>query len=123
MTSPAYKGQPTRRVTAVADNVVLPNGARLDSGDTADLTEEEFAKIPSGLFPGTLTVAGIDTAGATDAEVATAVEAVAAPAALTATAAAGATPTKAEFDALLADVTALRNTVVALRTALSNLDA
>lgn len=37
-----------------------------------------------------------------------------APAALTAVVAAGANPTKAEFDALLADVTALRTTVAAV---------
>lgn len=43
---------------------------------------------------------------------------VAAPAALTATAAAGSAPTKAEFDALLADVTALRTTVDDLLSAL-----
>lgn len=43
----------------------------------------------------------------------------AAPPAATATAAAGATPTKAEFDALLADVNALRTNLAALRTALT----
>jgi hypothetical protein len=45
---------------------------------------------------------------------------VAAPAALTSVVAAGATPTKAEYDALRADVTALRTTVAALLTALKN---
>lgn len=44
--------------------------------------------------------------------------AVADPAAITSVAAAGATPTKAEYDALRADVVALRGTVAALITAL-----
>lgn len=44
--------------------------------------------------------------------------AVADAAALTSAAAAGATPTKAEYDALQADVAALRATVVALQTSL-----
>lgn len=43
---------------------------------------------------------------------------VAAPAAITATAAAGSAPTKTEYDALLADVTALRTTVANLLSAL-----
>lgn len=44
--------------------------------------------------------------------------AVANPAAITSVVAAGATPTKAEYDALQADVVALRATVAALITAL-----
>lgn len=42
------------------------------------------------------------------------------PAAIASVVAAGATPTKAEFDALRADVVALRGTVASLVTALRN---
>lgn len=45
-------------------------------------------------------------------------DAVANPAAITSVVAAGASPTKAEYDALRADVIALRTTVQALLTAL-----
>lgn len=45
---------------------------------------------------------------------------VSAAAALTAVVAAGATPTKAEYDALLADVTAVRSALNALVTALTS---
>ena len=96
--------------------IVLPNGGMYDAGATVILTDSEFAKIRQSLIPGTVVdngiVAGVEDSVITQAAV------VAAPAALTSAAAAGATPTKAEFDKVVADLTALRTTVANLLTAL-----
>lgn len=70
------------------------------------------AQLPAGLGDFAQGAAVADQ-GALTASAAAALTA-SAPAALTATAAAGATPTDDEYDALLADVTALRTTVAAV---------
>lgn len=91
---------------------------RIEAADTTVLlTDEEFARLPSNIFTnGTLDDLG---AASGDGDVVSLQAAfVAAPAALTAAAAAGANPTKAEHDALLADVSALRVTVANLLVAL-----
>lgn len=92
---------------------------RVEATDTTVLlTDEEFARLPSNIFSnGTLDDLGaVPSSG--DAVTVQAVV-VAAPAALTSAAAAGANPTKAEHDAVVADLSALRitlaNTLVALK--------
>lgn len=94
------------------------NTQRIEATDTTVLlTEEEFARLPSDIFSnGTLDDLG-SVAGAGDAVSAQAAV-VAAPAAVTSVVAAGAAPTKAEYDALRADVVALRTTVANLLVAL-----
>ena len=110
-----------RSVTVNVDNVVVGDKER-DTGATVTVSNEEFAELTSaGRFTdGTLTDNGAVADDGDDVSVQG--TAVAAPAALTAAAAAGATPTKAEFDALLADVTALRGKVGELITALTGPD-
>lgn len=93
-----------RSVTIAAGltQVVLPDGGSYDGGETVTLNDEQFAAIPADNFPGTVIDNGFVAEPGDEV-----VDAVAAPA-LTSTVAAGATPTKAEFDALRADVVALR---------------
>lgn len=99
---PLGPGSDTQRVELV-DTVVL-------------LTDAEFARLPSNIFSnGTLDDLG-PVAGAGDS-VAVQAPMVAAPAALT-SAAAVAAPTKPEYDALRADVVALRTTVANLLVAI-----
>lgn len=98
------------------NNVLLPDGGTYNDGDTVVLTDAQFDEIRDALIPGTIIDNG--ATGELGDAVVTQAATVAAPAALTATAAAGAAPTAAEFDALLADVTALRTTVAAILTAL-----
>lgn len=113
MTSPAPRGDLTRRVTATANIkvVTLPNGAVLDKeGEYADLTESEYKKVPTSLFQGgspQLTVAS--RASDENADIVSAATFT-----LTSAVAAGATPTKAEFDALRADLVTLTNRLKAL---------
>ena len=102
-------------------NVQLPNGGVYDAGDTIILTDAQYAQISQSLIPGTIidngVVEGLDDGVVTQAGTVAAPAALtsSAPAALTAAAAAGAAPTDAEFDALLADVTALRTTLAAVQ--------
>lgn len=94
--------------------VTLPGYGRVDAAQTTIiLKDEDFALIPASAFSGSKVqnmgkVDGVDIQAVT----------VAAPAALTSVVAAGANPTKAEYDALRADVTALRTTLAAVLTAL-----
>ncbi len=122
------------------NNVLLPDGGTYNDGDTVTLTDAQFDEIRDALIPGTIIDNGatgeLGDAVVTQAPTvaapvaltgaAPAAQTSTAPAALTAAAAAGANPTDAEFDALLADVTALRTTlaagvadVTALRTSLA----
>lgn len=100
---PMGPGTDTRRIEA--------------TNTTVTLTDAEYARIPSSAFSsGDLTDLGpVSDSGDS---VATQAAFVAPAAALTAAAAAGANPTKAEFDALLADVTALRTKLNAALSAL-----
>lgn len=100
-------------------NVALPNGVLAQAGQVVTLTDSDFAKIPaanlyggaSALFTAAPTVVagtdGVTTQGSLITLTA------AAPAAQTSAAAVGSTPTKAEFDKTVADITALRTTVAA----------
>lgn len=99
---PKGSGTETQRIEA-AETVVL-------------LTDEEFARLPSDIF----TDGALDDLGGVGApgdSVSTQAAVVAAPAALT-SAVAAAAPTKGEYDALRADVVALRTTVANLLVAL-----
>lgn len=112
-----------RQITVNEDNVVV-GGTEHDTGDVVIISDAEFDALTSaGRFTdGTLTDGGAHADAGDDVSVQGA--AVAAPAALTATAPAALTstvaatspPTKTEFDALRADVVALRTTVAALVT-------
>lgn len=108
-----------RSVTVNVDNVVV-GGAEHDSGDVVTITNEEFADLTAaGRFTdGTLTDGG---ATADDGDsVYTQGAAVAAAAALTsAQITGGESPTEAEYNALQADVAALRTKVNALIAALT----
>lgn len=95
--------------------ILLPNGHAYDAGETVLLSEAQYARLNQDAVGTLYTYNG----PVPDDEVITQAANVAAPAALTATAAAGANPTKAEFDALLDDVTALRTKVAAILTALT----
>lgn len=88
-------------IAAGKTNVQLPDGGHYDAGKTVTLTDEEFAQIPSHLFPGTVIDAGA-VASAGDAVVTQGTHVT-----LTSANAAGANPTQAEFNALRADVVAL----------------
>lgn len=101
----------------------LPSGSgtetqRIEATNTVvTLSDAEFARIPSTYFSnGTLTDLGA-VANPGD-NVYTQTTAPAAPAALTSAVAAGTTPTKAEYDALRADVLALSTVVTNLVNAL-----
>lgn len=98
-----------RQVLVNTDQTTLPDGGTYNTGDVVTLTDQQFQQIAATALGDEVTDQG-RVADPGDAVVNQAA-AVAAPPALTATAAAGANPTKAEFDALLADVTALRTTV------------
>lgn len=95
-------------------NVLLPNGGTYNAGQTVILLDREYALINQALIPGTIVDNGV-TAGLDDSVV-TQATTVAAPAAITSVVAAGANPTKAEYDALRADVVALRTTVASILT-------
>lgn len=102
----------------------LPKGSgsetqRIEATNTTlTLTDDEWARVPSSVVSGgQLTDLGA-VAGTGDG-VSIQGTHVNAPAAITGAAAAGANPTKAEHDALVADVTALRATLVATLNALS----
>lgn len=41
-----------RKVTVNADSINLPDGNLYNSGDEATLTDEQFARISSGMFAG-----------------------------------------------------------------------
>ncbi len=122
-----------RQVTIAAgkSNVLLPNGATYDAGDVVILTDAQFAQIDQDLIPGTIeddgVVEGVEDQVVTQAANIGAIGALtsAAPAALTSSAPAALTsaqisggedPTEAEFNALQADVAALRTTLAAVRT-------
>lgn len=127
-------------VKTLVSLVDVPGYGRVENAQTTvNITEADFASIPSTAFSGGKLQ---DMGGVADPSdgVSTQAAFVTAPAALTSTdtasangaAAAGANPTKAEYDvvvtlanelkvdhnALRADVTALRSTVAALLTAL-----
>ena len=97
--------------------MLLPDGGTYNENDEVTLTDEQYEQIGASALGDEVTDLGPvgDTGGAVVAQAAN----VAAAAALTAVAAAGANPTKAEFDALLADVTALRTKLNAVLTALT----
>lgn len=110
-----------RSVTIAAGktNVQLPDGGSYDAGKTVTLTDAQFNQINSALIPGTVIdngfVAGGDAVTTQGTDVANLAAATAtAPVALTSVVAAGANPTKAEYDALRADVVALRTTLAAV---------
>lgn len=101
------------------DNLAVGEGV-YDNGDQVRISDEQHDQlVADGAFDGDLLT---DLGAVPDDEgdeVYVQGTAVPAPAALTSTVAVGATPTKAEFDALRADVVSLRGTVAALLTALS----
>lgn len=123
------------KVTVNVNNTNLPNGFYYQAGTSLVLTDEEFAKINPSLF--TVQVAGngingVNTGssaypltdngvtGVAGQQVTTQGAAVAAPAALTSSqSATGVSPTQAQYNALQADVAALRTTVANLITSLS----
>lgn len=96
------------------DIVAKQDGGILVVGTLGEkvLQAKDTTELPPGVGGTPASAATTTTAG-----VVKQATTVAAPAAMTATAAAGATPTKAEYDALLADVTALRTTVANLLAA------
>lgn len=111
--------------------VQLPNGFAYDAGVTVILTDEQYAQIPAASFSSGLLVDNGQTSDTSDLVSAQGVHQAApaaltssAPAALTSAAATGGdAPTEAEYNALQADVAALRTTlaqaqvdVAALRT-------
>ena len=110
-----------RQVTIAAgkSNVLLPDGGTYNAGDVVILTDAQFSQLRQALIPATViddgVVEGVEDQVVTQSANIAAIGALTstAPAALTAVAAAGAAPTDAEFDALLADVTALRTTLAA----------
>ena len=79
------------KVTGAAGvtNVELPNGQSINAGQSATLTDEQFALIPSSLFPTPLIDAGV--VGPSGDAVTTQAPVVAAPAALTSSAPAAVT--------------------------------
>ena len=108
------------KVTVNANNVELPDGKAYNTGDLVTLTDEQFNQIPSAAFSGgspVLTDSG--TAPNVDDSVYTQGTHVATLGALTSAVAAGATPTKAEYDTLRADVQANRTALNAVITAIT----
>lgn len=105
------------RIVTIAsgkNNVQLPNGGLYQAGQSAVLSDAEFARIPTSLFPGTVVDGGFSGDGVT-VQAAT----VAAPAALTSAAATGGdAPTEAEYNALRTDVSNVRTTLANTLTAL-----
>lgn len=104
--------------------VQLPKGPGSDtqrvegSGTTVLLTDDEYNRLlPTAFSSGDLTDLGV--VGLTGDAVAAQATHVAAAAALTSAAAAGATPTKAEHDAVVNDLVALRSTLNAALAALT----
>lgn len=93
------------------DIVAKQDGGILVVGSFGEqvLQAKNATELPAGIGDGTLVAATTSTAG-----IVKQATTVAAPAAITSVVAAGATPTKAEYDALRADVVALRTTVATL---------
>lgn len=107
-----------RSVTIAAgqNQVQLPDGNTYDAGETAVLSDEQYAQIAATSLDGSPLIDNGPVA-ATGDEVVDQAASVAAPAALT-SAQIGAAPTQANFNALQADVAALRTTLAAALTAL-----
>lgn len=103
------------KVQTVVGNVTLPGVGLVETAGTiVTLDDDDFQKIPAAAFPGKLIDLGVTT-GAVSAQA----NAVAAPAAMTSAAATGGdAPTEAEYNALRADVVALRTTVANILTEL-----
>ncbi len=101
----------SRSVTIASgkSNVQLPNGGLYQAGQTAIITDSQFSKINQALVPGTI----IDNGPAGDG-----VYSQGSKVTLTSAAAAGSTPTKAEFDKVVADVTALNTSLTGTGKAL-----
>lgn len=106
-----------RQVTIAAgqSNVQLPDGTGYNAGDVVILTDAQFEQIADHLIPSIVIDNG--PTGITGDEVVDQAAVVAAPAALTSVDAA-APPTAAEFNALRADVVAVRDTLAATLVAL-----
>ncbi len=92
-----------RRVTIRAglSNIQLPDGGNYKGGDSVVLTDQQFQQIAPTALGDEVIDAGYS------ADPGDAVVAQAPSVNLTSTVAAGANPTKAEFDALRADVSAI----------------
>lgn len=102
------------RVKTLVRLVTLPGYGRVDEADTIiTLTDEQFGEIPASAFSG----GKVEDLGPVDNVVAQAAF-QAQVAAITSVVAAGANPTKAEYDALRADVIAIRTTLNGLLTKL-----
>ena len=112
------------RKIQVNENNVVVGGAEHDAGDELVISDAEFAGLPEAIIdatPLTPTKALSDLGASAHDEgdaVTTQVAAPAAVAALT-SAVAVAAPTKAEYDALRADLIATRTTLAAVITALT----
>lgn len=109
-------------------NVQLPNGQMYDAGEVVILSDAQFGQLDQALIPGTVIDNGV-VEGVED-QVVTQSANVAAMGALTATAPAaltsvaitgGESPTEAEHNALLTDITALRTTLAAAVTDLGTM--
>jgi hypothetical protein len=106
--------------------VNLPNGFAYDAGTTVLLTDEQYANLNQALIPGYVVDNGVVSDVGDD--VITQGAAVAAQGALTSSAPAaltsvaitgGESPTEAEHNALLTDITALRTTLAAVQVDLA----
>jgi len=106
----------SRSVTIASgkSNVLLPNGTLYQAGDTVTLTDAEFAQISASLIPSYV----VDNGPVADVGDEVVVQGAAVT--LTGAAAAGATPTKAEFDAVVDDVTALHTSLTGTGKALAS---
>jgi hypothetical protein len=118
------------------NNVFLPNGLEYNNGQSAVLTNDQFAQLSAsaistyvtdngvvagaeGVNQGVLVAQVAATTSSAPSAVTSAAPAAttsAAPGALTGAAAAGSAPTKTEYDKTVADVVALRGTLAAVQT-------